>query len=119
MCDMTEQDAMQVTGLAYLDDVSAMENAIKGTSLEGMTNSHGIEAANVILARLCSKENGCRLLITMEEWDRLSRRIEALEELVVDLDACLVVLAYEVARDTGLALNAEMQALLDEVTDNA
>ena len=116
---MTEQDSTQAAGLAYMDDLRAMTNALRGTALEGVKNSFGIEAPNVILARLCLEENGRRLLIPMEEWDRLECRIAALEELVVNLDACLGVLSYEVAGGTGLALNAELQALLDEVTDES
>jgi hypothetical protein len=74
--------SMQAAGMSYLEDLAAMERAFKGTPMEGVQAPNGLGAAQVILARLASEENGRRLLIKMDDWNRLEEELEDLRGLV-------------------------------------
>jgi hypothetical protein len=84
---------MQEAAMAYMADIKAMESALSGTCLEGVVSVNGSGAAEVLLARLASEDNGRRLLITMDDWNELEEQrnvarseAERLHQLLDDID---------------------------------
>jgi len=90
---MSNDDQMMEAAMAYMADIKAVEAALSGSCLEGVTFANGSGAAEVILARLASEENGRRLLITMDGWNELEEQrdvaraeAERLHQLLDDID---------------------------------
>ena len=74
---MSDDDQMMAGAMAYMADIKAMESALEGTPLHEAVMTNGARASQVILARLASEENSRRLLITMDEWNKLEEQRDA------------------------------------------